>query len=191
MRPVAGAGVGSSCYEPQNEPPRNAAAASIAPPATNFVTQYIKVTPLCGLTTGRCCQCILTAPRVSRKWLTRFRPRQTVESRSDAKASYVLWSVGTCRKPCAYLVERNLFALVWLLARPRRSKELEILVLRHELAILRRPPLDICTREARTPAARSIAGARSATSVRKVLLEHGRRESRGGRADSALDASAP
>jgi transposase InsO family protein len=38
----------------------------------------------------------------------------------------------------AYLVVRNLFALVWLLARPRRSKELEILVLRHELALLRR-----------------------------------------------------
>jgi hypothetical protein len=37
-----------------------------------------------------------------------------------------------------YIVVRNLFALVWLLARPRRSKELEILVLRHELAILRR-----------------------------------------------------
>jgi putative transposase len=37
-----------------------------------------------------------------------------------------------------YLVVRNLFALVWLLARPRRSKELEILVLRHELAMLRR-----------------------------------------------------
>jgi putative transposase len=43
----------------------------------------------------------------------------------------LLWSF-------AYLVVRNLFALVWLLARPRRSKELEILVLRHELAILRR-----------------------------------------------------
>ena len=43
----------------------------------------------------------------------------------------MLWSL-------AYLVVRNLFALVWLLARPRRSKELEILVLRHELAILRR-----------------------------------------------------
>jgi len=37
-----------------------------------------------------------------------------------------------------YLVVRNLFALLWLLGRPRRSKELEILVLRHELAILRR-----------------------------------------------------
>jgi putative transposase len=43
----------------------------------------------------------------------------------------LLWSF-------VYLVVRNLFALVWLLARPRRSKELEILVLRHELAVLRR-----------------------------------------------------
>jgi putative transposase len=37
-----------------------------------------------------------------------------------------------------YLVVRNMFALVWLLARPRRSKEFEILPLRHELAVLRR-----------------------------------------------------
>lgn len=37
-----------------------------------------------------------------------------------------------------YLAVRNLFALAWLLARPRRSKELEILLLRHELAVLRR-----------------------------------------------------
>jgi hypothetical protein len=43
----------------------------------------------------------------------------------------LLWSF-------VYLVVRNLFALVWLLGRPRRSKKLEILVLRHELAILRR-----------------------------------------------------
>jgi putative transposase len=43
----------------------------------------------------------------------------------------LIWSL-------AYLVVRNLFALAWLLARPRRSKELEILVLRHELAMLRR-----------------------------------------------------
>jgi hypothetical protein len=43
----------------------------------------------------------------------------------------LLWSF-------VYLVGRNLFALVWLLGRQRRSKELEILVLRHELAILRR-----------------------------------------------------
>jgi len=37
-----------------------------------------------------------------------------------------------------YPVVRKVFALVWLLARQLRSKELEILVLRHELAILRR-----------------------------------------------------
>jgi putative transposase len=37
-----------------------------------------------------------------------------------------------------YLVVRNLFALVWLLARPGRSEEFEILLLRHELAVLRR-----------------------------------------------------
>jgi transposase InsO family protein len=37
-----------------------------------------------------------------------------------------------------YLVVRNLFALGWLLGRRSRSKELEILVLRDELAILRR-----------------------------------------------------
>ncbi|MFN2469396.1 MAG: hypothetical protein ABR583_00055 [Gaiellaceae bacterium] len=43
----------------------------------------------------------------------------------------LLWSF-------AYLAVRNLFALVWLLARPRRAKELEILVLRHELAMLGR-----------------------------------------------------
>jgi hypothetical protein len=43
----------------------------------------------------------------------------------------LLWSF-------AYLAGRNLFALVWLPARPRHSKELEILVLRHELALLRR-----------------------------------------------------
>ena len=43
----------------------------------------------------------------------------------------MLWSF-------VYLVVRNLFALVWLLGRPRRSLELEILVLRHELKILRR-----------------------------------------------------
>jgi putative transposase len=45
----------------------------------------------------------------------------------------LLWSF-------VYLVVRNLFALVWLLGRQRHSKELEILVLRHELAILRRQP---------------------------------------------------
>jgi hypothetical protein len=44
----------------------------------------------------------------------------------------LLWSF-------VYLVARNLFAFVWLLTRSRRSRELEILVLRHELAILREP----------------------------------------------------
>ena len=37
-----------------------------------------------------------------------------------------------------YVVACRLFALVLLLARSDRSKELEILVLRHELSILRR-----------------------------------------------------
>jgi hypothetical protein len=43
----------------------------------------------------------------------------------------VVWSF-------AYLAVRSLFALVLLLGRSDRSKELEILVLRHELAVLRR-----------------------------------------------------
>jgi hypothetical protein len=43
----------------------------------------------------------------------------------------LLWSF-------VYFVVRNLFALVWLVAQPRRSKELELLVLRHELVVLRR-----------------------------------------------------
>jgi hypothetical protein len=48
-----------------------------------------------------------------------------------SKEGWVLWSF-------VYLVVRNLFALVWLLGRSHRSKELEILILRHELTILRR-----------------------------------------------------
>jgi hypothetical protein len=43
----------------------------------------------------------------------------------------VLWSL-------AYLVVRRLFELMMLCCRSPRSKELEILVLRHELSILRR-----------------------------------------------------
>jgi putative transposase len=43
----------------------------------------------------------------------------------------VLWSLG-------YLVVRGLFELMVLLSRSPRSKELEVLVLRHELSILRR-----------------------------------------------------
>ena len=38
----------------------------------------------------------------------------------------------------AYVVACRLFALVLLLARSDRSKEVELLVLRHELAVLRR-----------------------------------------------------
>ena len=66
-----------------------------------------------------------------------------------SRSGWQRWSVASARSPSSregscllwsflYLVVRNLFALVWLLARPRRSKELEILLLRHELAILRR-----------------------------------------------------
>jgi hypothetical protein len=44
-------------------------------------------------------------------------------SLSRSREGCLLWSF-------AYLAVRNLFALVWLLARPCRSKELEILVLR-------------------------------------------------------------
>jgi hypothetical protein len=43
----------------------------------------------------------------------------------------VLWSL-------AYLVVRRLFELVVLMSRRTKSKELEILVLRHEVLILRR-----------------------------------------------------
>jgi hypothetical protein len=58
---------------------------------------------------------------------------------SWSREGCLLWSF-------VYLVVRNLFALVWLLARPRRSKELEILVLRHELAVLRRQTRPMLTR---------------------------------------------
>jgi transposase InsO family protein len=67
----------------------------------------------------------------------------------------LLWSF-------AYLVVRNLFALVWLLARSRRSKELEILVLRHELAILRRR----AARPRLTPADRALLAALSRSLAR-------------------------
>jgi putative transposase len=57
----------------------------------------------------------------------------------------------------AYLAVRNLFALVLLLARSRCAKELEILVLRHELAILRRQT----RRPHLTPADRALLAALS------------------------------
>jgi putative transposase len=62
----------------------------------------------------------------------------------------LLWSF-------AYLAVRNLFALVRLLARSRRSKELQILLLRHELAILRRQT----RRPHLTPADRALLAALS------------------------------
>jgi hypothetical protein len=72
----------------------------------------------------------------------------------------VVWSF-------VYLAVRNLFALVWLLARPRRSKELEILVLRHELAMLRRQagqfPYSVATGSAE--AVRRCSGTRSTLTV--------------------------
>src|SRR5438046_9773887 len=74
--------------------------------------------------------------------------RRTEGSYSRPSLSGAAGSLGSSLLPCSregcllwsfvYLVVRNLFALVWLLGRPRRSKEMEILVLRHELAILRR-----------------------------------------------------
>jgi putative transposase len=62
----------------------------------------------------------------------------------------------------AYLISRNLFALVWLLARPRRSKELEILLLRHELAVLRRQ----CGRPRLTRADRALLATLSRAAAR-------------------------
>jgi putative transposase len=62
----------------------------------------------------------------------------------------LLWSF-------VYLVVRYLFALVRLLGRSGRSKELEILVLRHELAVLRRHP----ARPRLTPADRAFLAALS------------------------------
>jgi putative transposase len=53
----------------------------------------------------------------------------------------VLWSL-------AYLVVRRLFELIVICCRSSRSKELEILVLRHELSILRRHPQRPQLREA-------------------------------------------
>ena len=53
------------------------------------------------------------------------------------------------------LFARNVFALVWLLARPRCSSELEVLLLRHELAVLR----GRASRPSRTPADRALLAA--------------------------------
>jgi len=55
------------------------------------------------------------------------------------------------------MLARNLFALVWLLARPRRSNELEFLLLRHERAALRRHT----SRPERSPADHALLAALS------------------------------
>lgn len=69
----------------------------------------------------------------------------------------MLWSF-------VYLAVRNLFALVWLLARSRRSKELEILVLRDEVAILRRQP----SRPRLTRVDRALCGGQSLAAAPRV-----------------------
>jgi putative transposase len=76
----------------------------------------------------------LVDPRRVRKLV-----RGSLELSGSLSSTLLPWSGEACLLwSFAYLIVRNLFALVWLLGRPRRSKELEILVLRHELAILRR-----------------------------------------------------
>jgi Integrase core domain len=66
------------------------------------------------------------------------RPRLSVGVRSLGSGLLPSVEEGGCLLwTFVYLMVRNLFALVWLLARPRRSKECEILLLRHELAVLR------------------------------------------------------
>jgi putative transposase len=69
----------------------------------------------------------------------------------------VVWSF-------AYLAVRNLFALVLLLGRSNRSKELEILVLRHELTVLRRRSV----RPRIEPADRALLAALSRALPRRV-----------------------
>jgi putative transposase len=86
----------------------------------------------------------------------------------------VLWSL-------VYLALCRLFALVVLLCRSQRSKELEILVLRHELAVLRRqvrqPPLRPHDRVLLAALARALprsAWAIFLVSPRTLLRWHGR-----------------
>jgi putative transposase len=64
----------------------------------------------------------------------------------------------------AYLAVRSLFALVLLLGRSDRSKELEILVLRHELTVLRRRSV----RPRIEPADRALLAALSRALPRRV-----------------------
>jgi hypothetical protein len=94
----------------------------------------------------------VSEPRKSGLIVTRRRsPNPLGEPEGFANSSVALRSVGLARFSALAVVEGGLFALVvyvlvvhnlfaplWLLGRPRRSKELEILALRHERAILRR-----------------------------------------------------
>jgi hypothetical protein len=53
----------------------------------------------------------------------------SLELSGSLGSALLLWSREACLLwSFAYLVVRNLFALVWLVGRPRRSKELEIRV---------------------------------------------------------------
>jgi putative transposase len=66
-----------------------------------------------------------------------------------------------------YLAVRSLFALVLLFGRSERAKELEILVLRHELALLRRrsrrPPIERSDRALLATLSRALPRRRWAT----------------------------
>src|SRR5262249_25476380 len=80
---------------------------------------------------------------------------------SLVEGGLLLWSF-------VYLVVRNLFALVWLLARPRRSKELELAVLRRQIP---RPGLRESDRVFLAAASRFLGGAsRSSFFVRPDTL---------------------
>jgi hypothetical protein len=48
------------CYEPQNDPPRNAALARAAPPTANLANQYFMGSPPWDMTTDVCCHCYAT-----------------------------------------------------------------------------------------------------------------------------------
>jgi hypothetical protein len=94
-----------------------------------------------------------SAAAASRSGRRRGRPCSTTSSRSTTRSGFTRPST-TCRPSnTKRSIERKRkppnqtlstkpgavqFALVWLLGRSRRSKELEILLLRHELVVLRR-----------------------------------------------------
>src|SRR5919197_3287103 len=96
-----------------------------------------------------CRESLEPSPRSASRRSPPAKPRRVRKLVRGSRSGWQRWSAASALSPSSregscllwsflYLVVRNLFALVWLLARPRRSKELEILLLRHELAILRR-----------------------------------------------------